>query len=178
MNKVQKYKHDFLRKSIRRVVWYFVQTLLRKAYFVVTWFISSWPVSAPLAAVSVNNEIPQPSVSCTGANKPGRKLSDIMRIHPSATISLQIHDDVIKWNHFPPYWPFMWWIPVNSSHKGQWGGALMLSLICAWINSWVNGDLRRHRAHYDVTVKFWHGMNSWGLLVHINVSELNHHQFM
>ena len=31
-----------------------------------------------------------------------------------------------------------------------------LSLICAWINGWVNnrkaGDLRRHRAHYDVTV--------------------------
>ena len=46
--------------------------------------------------------------------------------------------------------------PVNSPHKGQWQGALMLSLICAWINGWVNnreaGDLRRHRAHYDVTV--------------------------
>ena len=31
-----------------------------------------------------------------------------------------------------------------------------VSLICAWTNSWVNnreaGDLRRHRAHYDVTV--------------------------
>ena len=46
--------------------------------------------------------------------------------------------------------------PVNSSHKGQWRGALMFSLICAWINGWVNnleaGDLRRHRAHYDVIV--------------------------
>ena len=46
--------------------------------------------------------------------------------------------------------------PVNSSHKGQWRGALMFSLICAWINDWVNnretGDLRRHRAHHDVTV--------------------------
>ena len=33
---------------------------------------------------------------------------------------------------------------------------LMLSLICAWINGWVNnreaGYLRRHHAHYDVTV--------------------------
>ena len=32
----------------------------------------------------------------------------------------------------------------------------MFSLICAWINGWVNkgeaGDLRRHRAHYDVTL--------------------------
>ena len=40
--------------------------------------------------------------------------------------------------------------------QGQWGGALMFSLICVWINDWVNnreaGDLRRHRAHYDVIV--------------------------
>ena len=46
--------------------------------------------------------------------------------------------------------------PVNSPHKGQWRGALMFSLICAWINGWVNngeaGDLRRHRVHYDVTI--------------------------
>ena len=46
--------------------------------------------------------------------------------------------------------------PVNSPHKGQWRGALMFCLIYAWTNGWVNnrdaGDLRRHRAHYDVTV--------------------------
>ena len=49
--------------------------------------------------------------------------------------------------------------PVNSPHKGQWRGALMISLVCVWINGWVNtreaGDLRRHRAHYDVTVMLW-----------------------
>ena len=42
----------------------------------------------------------------------------------------------------------------NSPHKGQWRRALMFSLICVWINGGVNnsesGDLRRHRAHYDV----------------------------
>ena len=69
------------------------------------------------------------------------------------------HDNVTKWQHFPPYWTFergCRWSPVNSPHKGQWRGALMFSLICAWINVWVNyreaGGLRRHRAHYDVTV--------------------------
>ena len=69
------------------------------------------------------------------------------------------HDDVIKWKHFPRYWPFVWGIhrsPVNSPHKGQWRGVLMLYLICAWISGWVNnheaGDLRRHCTHYDVTV--------------------------
>ena len=67
------------------------------------------------------------------------------------------HDDIIKWKHFPRNWPFareIHWSPVNSPHKGQWRGALMFSLICAWINDWVNngeaGDLRRHRTHYDV----------------------------
>ena len=69
------------------------------------------------------------------------------------------HDDVIKWKHFPRYWPFVRGIhrsTVNSPHKGQRRGALMFSLICVWINSWVNnrgaGDLRRYLAHYDVTV--------------------------
>ena len=41
-------------------------------------------------------------------------------------------------------------------HKGQCRGALVFSLICTWINRWVNsgdaGDLRRHHAHYDVTI--------------------------
>ena len=40
--------------------------------------------------------------------------------------------------------------------RGQWRGALVFSLICAWINGWINngeaGDLRLHLAHYDVTV--------------------------
>ena len=69
------------------------------------------------------------------------------------------HDDVIKWKHFPGYWPFVRGIhrsPVKSPHKGQWRGALMFTLICARINSWVNnreaGDLRRYPGHYDVTV--------------------------
>ena len=47
-------------------------------------------------------------------------------------------------------------LPEDSSHKGQWRGALMVSLICAWTSGWTNnrgtGELRRHRAHYHVTV--------------------------
>ena len=68
------------------------------------------------------------------------------------------HDDVIKWNHFPRYWPFVW-SPVNSPRKGQWRGAL----ICVWINGWENnpeaGDLRRDSAHYDVTVMWFSNIN-------------------
>ena len=50
------------------------------------------------------------------------------------------HNDVIKWKHFPRYWPFVRGIPrspVNSPHKGQWRGALMFSLIWVWIDGWV-----------------------------------------
>ena len=70
-----------------------------------------------------------------------------------------IHDDIIKWKHFPRYRPSVRGIhrsPVNSLHKGQWRRTLMFSLICTWINDWVNngqaGDFRCSRTHYDVTV--------------------------
>ena len=70
------------------------------------------------------------------------------------------NDDVIKWKHFPRYWPFLREIyrsPVNSPRKGQWRRALIFSFLCAWINGWVNnreaGDLRRQHPHADAIVK-------------------------
>ena len=69
------------------------------------------------------------------------------------------HDDVIRWKHFPRYWPCLRGIHrpmVNSPHKCQWRGALMFSLICSWANVWANnrevGDLRHRCAHYDIPV--------------------------
>ena len=87
------------------------------------------------------------------------------------------HDDVIKWEHFPRYWPFVrgiHWSPVNSPHKGQWRGALMFSLICAWTSVWAHtrdaGDLRHHSAHYDVTAMWWMIWirNTWRIYVSMN----------
>ena len=90
-----------------------------------------------------------------GGNLGGRYLI----ILPYYQVSAIHHDDVIKWKHFSRYWPFVRGIhrwPVNSSRKDQWRGALIFSLICAWIDRWANNreaaDLRRHHAHYDVTV--------------------------
>ena len=44
------------------------------------------------------------------------------------------------------------WIPRTKASDAE------LSLICVWINGWVNnreaGDLRCYRAHYDVTVMY------------------------
>ena len=52
---------------------------------------------------------------------------------------------------FPPQRPVTWSFDV--------------SLICAWINGWVNnhdaGDLRCHHAHYDVTVMFEQALHIW-----------------
>ena len=58
-----------------------------------------------------------------------------------------MHDvDIMDWTSNIP----------NLNPIGQWRGALMFSLICPWMNDWVNnrdaGDLRRRRTHYDVTV--------------------------
>ena len=49
------------------------------------------------------------------------------------------------------------------------------SLICAWINGWVNnreaGDLRRHRAHYDVIVMrcahLFHHHRTWSCCMNL-----------
>ena len=69
------------------------------------------------------------------------------------------HDVVVKWKHFPHYWPFVRGIHqslVNSPHKGQWQGTLMFFFIYYWTKSWVNNryadDLRHHHTHYDFTV--------------------------
>ena len=86
-------------------------------------------------------------------------------LHTLVTVLLKqrenYHEDVSKWKHFPHNWPFVQGIhrsPVNSLHKGKWRGTLIFSLICVWINGWVNnreaGDLRRHRAHYDATIMY------------------------
>ena len=89
------------------------------------------------------------------------RLSDGIITRMTDSTRTCIHDDVIKWKHFPRYWSFVRGIDrstVNSPHKGQWRGAWMFSLIRAWTNGWVNngdaGDLRRRRAHFDVTVMY------------------------
>ena len=61
-------------------------------------------------------------------------LSVVCCARSHVSYSQRYHDDVIKWKHFPRYWPFVRGIhrsPVNSPDKGQWRGALMFSLICA-----------------------------------------------
>ena len=61
------------------------------------------------------------------------KFLCISRLNIIVSENPYIHDDVIKWKHFPRYWPFVRGnhrSPVTSPHKGQWRGTLMFSLIC------------------------------------------------
>ena len=81
---------------------------------------------------------------------------------------LPVYDDVIKWKHFPPYWPFVRGInrsPANSPQKDQWCGGLMFSLICALINGWENnreaGELRRQGIYYNVNIMGVHILQVW-----------------
>ena len=116
------------------------------------WFINSWRYS----------KLDHPGIACVknGQHWFRQWLGAVMNCHIIEWFGLvkwAVYDDVIKWKHFPRYWPFVRGIhrsPMTSPHKGQWRGALMFSLICVWINGWVNnheaGDLRRHCAHYDV----------------------------
>ena len=88
-----------------------------------------------------------------------QSISDISRFHVNFLYKRQSSS---WWRHqmetFPRYWPIVRGIhrsPVNSPHKGQWHGAWVFSLICAWSIGWVNnrdaGDLGHHRPHYDFT---------------------------
>ena len=71
------------------------------------------------------------------------------------------HDDVIKWKHFPRYWPF---VRRNSPATGEFPAQrpvtrsfdvfFDLRLKIGWVNNGEAGELRRHIVHYDVTVMF------------------------
>ena len=103
-------------------------------------------------------------------------MINIVRVQISQHLVVEVHQEGQWWFCQSFVGILMWWrhqmetffrvtgslcaeidqLPVNYPHKGQWRGALIFSLISAWTNGWVNkrdvGDLRRHRAHCDVTV--------------------------
>ena len=74
----------------------------------------------PLMQVELNQ---RPPVSCV-------TIADVM----VKSMACDEHYDVIKWKHFPRYWPFVrrnHRSLVNSQHKGHSRGVFMFSLTCA-----------------------------------------------
>ena len=84
-------------------------------------------------------------------------LSSTHIIRGCSTYWLWWHDDVIKWKHSPRYW---WgessgdqWIPLNKGHVTRNFDVFFdLRLNKRLSKNRDAGDLRRHHAHYDVTV--------------------------
>ena len=78
------------------------------------------------------------------------KVSMVTKLHDKDIQAFEISSALLvlcKENHQSP---------VDSPHKGQWREIFMFYLIYASRNGWANnrdaGELRRHRAHYDVIV--------------------------
>ena len=84
------------------------------------------------------------------------------------------HNDVIKWKQSPLYWSLCGeftghrWIPLTKASDAD----LWCFLWSAWRNGSENnrdpGDLRRHHAHSDVTVRFKCSQNYIKLFIIIN----------
>ena len=133
------------------IIWYYMKLIIHSQTYVV------WPLKFG------NGWIMSPYLLLTYdyLNMLGLKSIHTVKCAPGNVITLSITINP-WWRHqmetFSASWPIVLGIrrwPVNSPHKGQWRGALMFSLTCAWINGEVNnreaGDLRRHRAHHNVT---------------------------
>ena len=99
------------------------------------------------------------------------RVMDWCRTDKKATI----RDDVIKWKHFPRYWPFVreiHWLPVNSPHKGQWRGALMFFF---YLNQQL-GKQWRCRWFETPSRSLWRHCNTETILSRVHYTTLAHNE--
>ena len=102
---------------------------------IMAWILNgSMPLSEPMT-VSLLTHICVTQfqwISCLIPEKNGTQhdswCSNSINHQPYSSLRCCSSHDVIKWKHFPRYWPFVWWIhrsPVNSPLKGQWRRAFL-----------------------------------------------------
>ena len=76
--------------------------------------------------------------------------------------NLSMHDDVIKWKHFPRYWPFVWGIPLTKAKSDLClNKRLSKQSIWRWFEtpslpSWRHGNVGNHPPGNCKTTS-WHG---------------------
>ena len=102
------------------------------------------------------------SISDPWAYVHGLTLQSQFPVHYSLILTA-FHDDVIKWKHFPRYWPFVRGIhrwPVNSPHKGP----VMRSFD-------VFFDLRLNKRLSKWSRGWWFEASSRSLWRHCNVAK-------
>ena len=120
--------------------------------------MASWVGTQFRTRISENQRhLPPPTVVPNVLIWPIRQKNGLAPAERYHTMSTTVDSEQAWWRHqieIFSAWPAI--CAGNSPHKGQWRGALMFSLICVWIDDWVNnrgaGDLRRYRTHYDVTL--------------------------
>ena len=96
-----------------------------------------------------------------------RKFEFIVKFHGNYFSGASLHDDVIKWKHFLRYWPSVLVTGEVPAHRPVTRSSHVFFDLC--LNGRLSknreaGDLRRHGAHYVVTV-----MNTNSTLVQIMV---------
>ena len=94
-----------------------------------SYHVHTWQVSRSIAAVTpVNYERDSEDLIYSFVKSElslAQKLMNKSLLAPAVggpEEDIQLHDVVIKWKHFPRYWPFVRGIhrsPVNSPHKGS-----------------------------------------------------------
>ena len=88
------------------------------------------------------------------------------------------HDDVIKWKHFPCYWPFcVGNAPVTGEFPAQRPvtrsfGVFFDLHLNGWVNNREAGDLRRHHAHLWRHCNEMHFTQRKCMYVKVNFTEL------
>ena len=92
------------------------------------------------------------------------------------------------WRHQMETWSRNWFCEgdLQATATGQWRGALMFSLVCAWTNDWADnrdaGDLRRHSAHCDAIVMQFTALLKIAkkrkyIILHIGEHQIHFHLF-
>ena len=122
------------------------------------------------------------TVSCNGIKIRSWTMPVSNALHTVCTQNNGIfHDDIIKWKLFPRYWPF---VRESIGHRRiHFTKANDAELWCflwsapeknVWLNNREAGDLRRHCAHYSVTVMYRGHRRQSTLLCSLQIWFLNH----
>ena len=79
------------------------------------------------------------------------------------------HDDVIKWNRFPQYWPFVMgilWSPVDSLHKRSEMQSFVVPFDVS-LNKLTAKQTAEKQLNWDVLVTIW---RHWNVTFTLNVA--------
>ena len=96
-------------------------------------FLRAWPRTVKLAPYDISEWRLNTDLSNKAVHWHNEGIPPVTSKGKGTVIQKAVpwyHDDVIKWKHFPRYWPFVRGIhrsPVNSPRKGQRRGAFIFN---------------------------------------------------